>query len=41
MIYIVLILISAIMAGATFCALVKPGEKDGTCKYGYKEDDEK
>lgn len=40
MIYIILTVIMAIMAGATFCALAKPGEKDGISKYN-SEDSEK
>jgi hypothetical protein len=37
---LIIIIVSVIMAGATFCALAKPGEKDGISKYG-QEDSEK
>lgn len=35
MIYIVLTIIAAIMAGATFCAASKPGEAENLCKYDH------
>ena len=38
MIYIVLTIISVIMAGASFCACLKPGEKENICKYDNLED---
>lgn len=43
MIYIILILISLLMAGTTICACFKPGEKENICNYGYieKEDNTK
>ena len=38
MIYIVLIPIFLIMAGATFCACFKPGKNENICKYDNLED---
>lgn len=35
---ILIIAISAIMAGAAFCACVKPGKKENICKYDNLED---
>lgn len=42
-IYSILITLSLLMAGATFCACFKPGEKENICNYGYieKEDNTK
>ena len=34
----IVILISAVMVGATWVALAKAGEKDGICKYGQDEE---
>lgn len=39
MIYALLILISAIMAVATFCAIAKPGEAENIAKYGQEDSD--
>ena len=39
MIYAILVLISVIMAGATYCAIWKPGKNDGTCQYGQEDSD--
>ena len=33
MIYLILIVLSIIMVGATFCTLSKVGEKENICKY--------
>lgn len=41
MIYIILILIALIMAGAAFCACFKPGKNDGICNYDNSEDGKK
>ena len=38
MIYIILVLIAAIMVGATWIALAKPGKDDGICQYGHKDE---
>ena len=38
MIYIIIILISAIMAGGAFCGCCKPGENENICKYDNLED---
>jgi hypothetical protein len=35
---ILIIAVSAIMAGATFCALAKPGKNENICKYDNLED---
>lgn len=35
---IIIIIISAIMAGAIFCALAKPGKAENICKYDNLED---
>lgn len=37
MIYAILILIMVIMAGATFCAICKPGKKDKISKYDQND----
>lgn len=37
MIYLIIITISIIMTGATFCACLKSGEKEHICNYGYIE----
>jgi hypothetical protein len=39
MIYLILIVLSIIMVGATFCTLSKVGEKEGICK--YRKDDKR
>lgn len=38
MIYILLIALSLIMAGAIVCACFKPGKKENICKYDNLED---
>lgn len=38
MIYLILIVLFLVMVGATFCALLKVGEKDGICKYDNSEE---
>lgn len=35
---ILLIILSLILIGGAYCAVFKPGEKDGISNYGYKED---
>ena len=35
MLYIILVTIAAIMAGATICTACKPGEKENICKYDH------
>jgi hypothetical protein len=35
---VILIILSIILAGATFCACFKPGKTDGISKYDYLED---
>lgn len=37
MIYLILIILSIIMVGATFCTLFKVGEKEKICKYKNEE----
>jgi hypothetical protein len=37
MIYIILVVISIIMIGATVCTLFRVGEKENICNYDYKE----
>lgn len=41
MIYIILTVIMAIMAGASFCACSKPGKNDNISKYNNLEDGKK
>ena len=38
---IAIILIMAIMAGAAFCAIAKPGKDENICNYDYTEDRKK
>lgn len=38
MIYIILIVLSSIMAGAIYCACFKPGTKENIVKYDNSED---
>lgn len=38
---ILIVILSLVLVGATICAVCKPGEKDGICKYGYMEDGNK
>ena len=38
MIYIIITVIFAIMAGATYCAIAKPGKDENICKYDNTED---
>lgn len=35
---VILIILSIILAGATFCACFKPGKNDGISNYNYLED---
>lgn len=37
MIYLVLIILSLVMVGATVCTLFRVGEKENICNYGYIE----
>lgn len=42
MIYLIFIgLLLITMLCAALCGMAKAGEKDGICKYGYKEDNNK
>ena len=36
---VIVILISAVMVGATWVALAKPGKADNLIQYGYNEED--
>lgn len=36
---VILIILSLILIGGAFCAVFKPGEKDGISNYGYIEED--
>lgn len=40
MIYIILIVLSIIMAGAIYCACLKPGQREKICKYGQEDDEQ-
>lgn len=35
---ILIIILSLVLVGATFCTLTKQGENEGICDYNYKED---
>lgn len=35
---ILIIILSLVLMGATFCTLTKQGEKENICIYNYKED---
>ena len=37
MIYIILGVISLVLVGGAICSCAKVGEKEGICKYDYKE----
>ena len=37
---IAIIIFSALMGAGAWCTIAHGGEKEGICKYGYKEEDE-
>ena len=38
MVYVLLLILAAFMAFASFMIVTRAGEKDGVCKYNEKED---